>query len=270
MRQLQHTIVVQVATLEVNYQLRVDTYTQIADLKVQVRTGRVACWTTQADDFTSLDALVLDHADLRQVTIDSLKTVGVTNHDIVAVSLRVPSAYTNLSAPCSMDLITRANAYVRAVVPAAKAWTPSEMGGHFTFARTCKAGQVDLDGIRYLCHSVAIGVNAYVSPHTLVDIVCRVHFRHVRWQIALHFVEQKAVYSLHQYTVGQVILAGVYHQGIVLPVGCHKSTYYPTHVIYIVQGVRLGIVELQFGFNQSSDSNLLSSERECIFGFCCP
>ena len=103
--------------LEVKQQCRVDRLTKHAGFEVEVRTGRLTCVTTQADRLTSANNLILLHNLLAQVTIERFKTIGVTNHDVVAITTTVVLTDAHLAVESSADQCTPSRPDLHAGVP---------------------------------------------------------------------------------------------------------------------------------------------------------
>ena len=71
---------------EIEEQGWVQCHTTETGLEMEVRTGASSCITTQAYHFSSSYFLILGNELLREVTIDGLQTIVVTNHDVLTVT----------------------------------------------------------------------------------------------------------------------------------------------------------------------------------------
>ena len=86
-----------VLVAEIEEQGRVQCHTTETGLEMEVRTGASTCITTQANHFSSSYFLILGNELLREVTVDGLQTIVVTNYDELSVTTSVISYDANLA-----------------------------------------------------------------------------------------------------------------------------------------------------------------------------
>ena len=82
---------------EIEEQGWVQCYTTETGLEMEVRTGASTCVTTQANHFSSSYFLVLGNELRREVTVDGLQTIVVTNYDELSVTTSVISYDANFA-----------------------------------------------------------------------------------------------------------------------------------------------------------------------------
>ena len=95
---------------------------------MQVAAGRTAGVAAQAKNLTGIDTLVLFHQRTRQVTIDRLQTVVVTDKHVVAVASRIPSYDAHLTVPRRTKRVAHLHFHIRPVMETVAAET--EVRGH--------------------------------------------------------------------------------------------------------------------------------------------
>ena len=86
-----------VLVAEIEEQGWVQCHTTETGLEMEVRTGASTCVTTQANHFSSFYFLILGNELRREVTIDGLQTIVVTNYDELSVTTSVISYDANLA-----------------------------------------------------------------------------------------------------------------------------------------------------------------------------
>ena len=75
--------------LEINQCGRIEVNAHEAGLEMQMRASRTSGVASESDRLTCLDILILIDDELREMSIDSLKSVGVTDHIIIAIATAV-------------------------------------------------------------------------------------------------------------------------------------------------------------------------------------
>ena len=75
--------------LEIDQCGRIKVDAHEAGLEMQMRASRTSGVASESDRLTCLDILILIDDELREMSIDSLKSVGVTDHIIIAIATAV-------------------------------------------------------------------------------------------------------------------------------------------------------------------------------------
>ena len=80
---------------------------------------------------------------LVEVAVDGLKTVGMAQDHVVAISARLVVGETHLAVECGVDCVVRSDLKVDALVHSAELCAITVVGGHSAGARHMVAGHVD-------------------------------------------------------------------------------------------------------------------------------
>ena len=120
---------------KVEHQRGVDGLTEHACLEVKVRTVGLTCVAAKSDGVASTYNLAFCHNLFAQVTIEGLKSIGVANHDVVAVAATVVLADAHLAVESCTDGVTNVHLHVQAFMLTSPTGTEgrvnlSAWGGH--------------------------------------------------------------------------------------------------------------------------------------------
>ena len=85
---------------EIEYFVRVQSHTEESGLEVEVRACGETCAAAQSDRVANFYYLVGLDENLRQVSVNSLETVGMTHYNIITVTSRLVSGFTHLPGEC--------------------------------------------------------------------------------------------------------------------------------------------------------------------------
>ena len=113
---------------------------------MQVRTRAASRVTTESDRITGANLLILCYQLLGHVTVDSLQSVIVTDHDILTIAASLIAYDTYLTAESSTDGITDIHLDVKTFVLASP--TGTEVAGqHATGCRHAEVTQVNAERV---------------------------------------------------------------------------------------------------------------------------